>query len=165
MPLRIFHRNVYLLILVLTLLVCLGVGTSYGNANALAQKVYTKHRTVFERNDVQAALPAMLKQLGTPAVQKLLTPASIPLVVKNPDLLKPAVPDASPEFITSMKEDAALQKLLQDADFQKLLQNPGAIDVLVTLIRGGDAPTLTLDSVRIQAFTSALVLGRCGRLN
>ena len=158
MSLRIFHRNVYLLILVLTLLVCLGVGTSYGNANALAEKVYTKHRTVFERDDVQDALPAILEQLGTPAVQKLLTPVSIPLVVKNPDLLKPAVPDASPEFIASMKEEAELQKLLQDADFQKLMQNPAAIDVLVTLIRGADGPPLTLDGVRIQAFTSALEL-------
>ena len=158
MYLRIFHRNVYLLLLVLTLLVCFGVGTSDGNANALAQKVYTKHRTVLARADVQAALPAMLEQLGTLAVQKLLTPASILLAVENPELLKPVVPDASPEFIAAMKEDAGLQKLLQDADFQELLQTPAAIDVLVTLIRGADGPTLTLDGVRIQAFTSALEL-------
>ena len=156
MPLRIFHRNVYLLLLVLTLLVCFGVGTSYGNANALAEKVYIKHRPVFERDDVQSALPAMLEQLGTLAVQQLLTPASILLVVENPELLKPVVPDTSPEFIAAMKEDAGLQKLLQDTDFQELLQTPAAIDVLVTLIRrGADGPT---DSVRIQAFASTLAL-------
>ena len=154
MPLRIFHRNVYLLLLVLTLLVCFGVGTSY--ANALAQKVYTKHRPVLARDDVQAALPTMLEQLGTLAVQQLLTPASILLAVENPELLKPVVPDTSPEFIAAMKEDAALQKLLQDADFQELLQTPAAIDALVTLIReGGDGLT---DGVSIQAFTSVLEL-------
>ena len=134
MSLRIFHRNVYLLVLVLTLLVCFGVGTSYGNV--LAEKVYIKHRPVFARADVQAALPGILLKLGTPIVQKLLTPASIPLVANNPELLKPVVPGASPEFITAMKEDAALQKLLQDADFQKLMQNPIAINRLVALMTG-----------------------------
>lgn len=114
--------------------------TAYSQEASLAEKVFEKHQTLLLREDIQVLLPTILEEIKKPENQKLLMPATINLVVDNPDLLKQFVPDIDDEFITLLKEDEEIQTFLRDADVQALLQNPAAIDELAALIEISQLP-------------------------
>ena len=104
---------------------------------SLAEQVFEKYRALFQREDIQALLPPFLVRLKDPEIQPLLNPATIGLIVDNPDLLIQFVPDIDPAFVTLLKEDAELQALLSDPLVHALLQDPAAIDELLGLLGAG----------------------------
>ena len=108
------------------------------NANAqtpsLAEKVYEKYQTFFQREDIKELLPIVLVEIKKPDNQKLLTPETIELILDMPDLLKTFVPDIDDEFITLLKEDQEIQTFLRDSDVQTLLQDTVAIEELEALL-------------------------------
>ncbi len=108
------------------------------NANAqtpsLAEKVYEKYQTFFQREDIKELLPIVLVEIKKPDNQKLLTPETIELILDMPDLLKTFVPDIDDEFITLLKEDQEIQTFLRDPDVQTLLQDTVAIEELEALL-------------------------------
>ena len=114
--------------------------TVFGQEASLAEQVATKYSETLQREDIQAVLPAVLEGLKDPEIQPLLNPATIGLVVDNPDLLTQFVPDIDPAFVTLLKEDAELQALLTDPQVQELLQDPAAIDELGVLLNVGAEP-------------------------
>lgn len=101
---------------------------------SLARQVYEKHKDFFQRKDIRELLPGVLAGLKSPDIQDLLIPATIELVVEDPDLLKRFVPEIDDEFITLLKEDAEVKVVISDPDVQLLLQDPAAIDELATLL-------------------------------
>ena len=101
---------------------------------SLAEQVFEKYGELLQREDIQAVLPQVLEGLKDPEIQPLLNPATIGLVVDNPDLLIQFVPDIDPAFVTLLKEDAELQALLSDPLVHALLQDPAAIDELAGLL-------------------------------
>ena len=114
--------------------------TVFGQEVSLAQQVHEKYSELLQREDIQAVLPDVLEGLKDPAIQPLLNPATIGLVVANPDLLIQFVPDIDPQFVTLLKEDADLQALLSDPIVHELLQDPAAIDELAGLLNVGAEP-------------------------
>lgn len=120
--------------------------------SSLAEKVFEKYQTFLLREDIQDLLPTILEEIIKPENQELLSPATINLVVDNPDLLKTFVPDIEDEFITLLKEDEEIQTFLRDADVQALLQNPEAINELAALIELSQLPLLERIFGRYQEF-------------
>ena len=108
-----------------------------GQEVSLASRVFDKHNTTLQREDIRSVLPAVLEGLKDPDTQPLLNPETINLVVANPNLLRRFVPDIDPKFVTLLKRDAALRAVLRDPLVQKLLQEPAAIDELAGLLRIG----------------------------
>ncbi len=104
------------------------------NQLSLAKQVYEKHKDFFQRKDIREVLPDVLAGLKDPDIQALLVPATINLVVEDPDLLKRFVPNIDDEFITLLKEDAEVKAVISDPDVQLLLQDPAAIDELAALL-------------------------------
>ena len=100
---------------------------------SLAEQVFEKHSRILQRQDVKEVLPDVLISLKEPDIQALLNPATIELVLADPDLLKKTVPTISDKFITLMKTDAEIKTLLSDAQVQTLLRTPAAIDELARL--------------------------------
>ena len=111
---------------------------------ALAKQVFDKHGKILRRKDVKEVLPNVLTTLKEPDIQALLNPATINLVIADPDILKTMVPTISDKFITLMKTDAAIKALLSDAQVQTLLQMPAAIDELAKLLGISVAPPSTV---------------------
>ena len=111
---------------------------------ALAKQVFDKHGKILRRRDVKEVLPNVLTTLKEPDIQALLNPATINLVIADPDILKTMVPTISDKFITLMKTDAAIKALLSDAQVQTLLQMPAAIDELSKLLGISVAPPSTV---------------------
>ena len=105
-----------------------------GNQNSLAQRVFNKHSGTLQHPDIRAILPAVLAGLKDPETQYLLTPATVNLVVANPDLLPRFIPDIEPKFVSLLKKDAPLKAMLRDPLMQRLLQDPVAIDELAGLL-------------------------------
>ncbi len=101
---------------------------------SLAERVFEKYRTFFQREDIKELLPTALNVLKQPDAQKIINPTTIDIVVKNPDLLKEYVPDIDDDFITLLKEDQEIQDFLRDTDIQTLLQDVAAIEELETLL-------------------------------
>ncbi len=101
---------------------------------SLAEKVFEKYRTFFQREDIKELLPAALDVLKQPDPQKIINPTTIDIIVKNPDLLKEYIPDIDDDFITLLKEDQEIQDFLRDTDVQTLLQDVAAIEELETLL-------------------------------
>ena len=100
----------------------------------LAEKVFEKYRTFFQREDIQEILPTVLEEIKRPDSQRILTPQAIDTVVESPDLLKEFITDIDDKFITLLKEDQEVMAFLGDTDVQTLLQDVAAIDELTTLI-------------------------------
>ena len=110
----------------------------------LAKQVFQKHGKILRRRDVKEVLPNVLTALKEPDIQALLNPATMNLVIADPDLLKKLVPTISDKFITLMKTDAEIKTLLSDAQLQTLLQTPTAIDELAKLLGISVAPPPTV---------------------
>ena len=115
--------------------------TVFGQEASLAEQVAAKYSETLQREDIQAVLPDVLEGLKDPNIQPLLNPATINLVVDNPDLLVQFVPTINPQFVTLLKEDAELQALLSDPLVHELLQDPAAIDELAGLLNVGAPET------------------------
>ena len=109
-------------------------GDQPSQGTSLAEQVFEKHGKILRRQDVKEVLPDVLTALKEPDTQVLLNPATIELVLADPDLLKKTVPTISDKFITLMKTDAEIKTLLSDAQVQTLLQTPAAIDELARLL-------------------------------
>ena len=73
--------------------------TVFGQEDSLAVQVRDKYLDTLQREDIQAVLPQVLEGLKDPSIQPLLNPATIGLVVDNPDLLTQFVPDIDPRFV------------------------------------------------------------------
>ena len=101
---------------------------------SLAEQVFEKYQTFFQREDIKELLPLVLVEIKKPENQKLLTPETIELILDRPDLLKTFVPDIDDKFITLLKEDQEIQTFLRDPDIQTLLQDTVAIDELEALL-------------------------------
>ena len=101
---------------------------------SIAEKVFEKYRTFFQREDIKEILPTALDVLKQPEPQKLINPETIDLIVRNPDLLKTYVDSIDDDFITLLKEDQEIQDFLRDTDVQTLLQDVAAIEELETLL-------------------------------
>ncbi len=116
--------------------------TVLGQEASLAQQVFDKHSETLQRADIQAVLPQVLEGLKSDQIQGILgaNPALIGTVVAAPDLLLNFAPDTPPEFITLLKEDAALQAMLNDPVVQSLLADVEAIDELAGLLGVGAEP-------------------------
>ena len=117
-------------------------GTVFGQDDdpSLAQQVFDKYSETLNREDIKAVLPAVLEGLKDPAIQRLLSAATIGLVVDSPDLLVTFVPTIDPEFVQLLKEDQALKDLLSDPLVHSLLQDSAAIDELAGLLGVGGTP-------------------------
>ncbi len=102
---------------------------------SLAEKVFEKYQTFLQRDDIKALFPVVLVEIKRPENQKYLIPATINLVVDNPEFIKTLIPDIDDEFITLLKEDEEIQTFLRDPDVQSLLQDLDAIDELTELLR------------------------------
>ena len=111
------------------------VSDSQEQTPSLAEKVFEKYQTFLQREDIKALLPLVLVEIKKPQNQQFLTPATINLVVENPDVLATIAPDIDDEFITLLKEDEEIQTFLKDPDVQSLLQDIDAIDELTELLR------------------------------
>ncbi|MCG9128388.1 hypothetical protein JT359_12375 [Candidatus Poribacteria bacterium] len=101
---------------------------------SLAEKVHNRYVDFFEREDILLILPGVLGEIKKPKNQQLLQPATIKLVIDDPDLLKKILDDIDDEFITLIKEDTELRTVLSDPDVQLLLQSPDAIDELAVIL-------------------------------
>ena len=101
---------------------------------SLALRVFKKYSKTLQRKDIQAVLPSAFQSLKAPKTQRLLSPATINLVVSNPNLLKQFVPNIDPKFIRLLKRNAKLKSMLRDPLMQRLLQKPAAIDALAKLL-------------------------------
>ncbi|MDD9974244.1 MAG: leucine-rich repeat domain-containing protein [Candidatus Poribacteria bacterium] len=115
------------------------------DATSLAKQVFEKHSRILRRQDVKEVLSNVLTALKDPDIQPLLIPATINLVIADPDFLKKTVPTIPDEFITLLKTDAEIKTLLSDPQVQKLLQMPAAIDELAKLLGISVAPPSTPD--------------------
>ena len=122
-------------------------GEDPSQEGSLAEQVLQKHGKTLRRPDVKEVLPDVLISLKEPDIQALLNPATINLVIKDPDLLKTMVPTISDKFIALMKTDAAIKALLSDPQVQTLLQTPAAIDELAKLLGISVAPPPTAGGV------------------
>ncbi len=109
---------------------------------SLAERIFERYRPFFQRPDIRQLLPTILIELKVPENQELLNPTTIKLVVDNPDALKIVLPQIDDEFITLLKEDAEVRKVLSDADVHVLLQTPAAIDELAVLLSLAPAPII-----------------------
>ncbi len=129
---RIFSKSLYVLFIICVCLVC----TSRISAQvpSLADQVFQKYQTLFQREDIQELLPDALTILKAPDIHPLLQPAAIKLVAANPDILKIIVPEIDDKFIILLKEDAGVNALINDPDVQLLLQNVDEIDRLAALL-------------------------------
>ncbi|RKU28714.1 hypothetical protein C6497_08110 [Candidatus Poribacteria bacterium] len=101
---------------------------------SLAERIYDRYVDFFEREDILLILPEVLGEIKKPKNQERLPPATIKLVIEDPDLLKTILVHIDEEFITLMKEDVELKTVLSDPDVQLLLQNPDAIDELAVIL-------------------------------
>ena len=111
---------------------------------SLATKVFNKHSKTLAREDIQGVLPSVFESLKDSKTQRFLNPATINLVVSNPNLLKRFVPDIDPKFVRMLKRDAKLRSMLRDPLVQALLQKPAAIDMLAELLGiGAPVPKVT----------------------
>ena len=122
-----------------------GTGEEPLQADLLAKQVFQKHGKILRRPDVKEVLPNVLTTLKEPDIQGLLIPATIDLVIADPDLLKTMVPTISDKFITLMKTDAEIKTLLSDPHVQTLLQTPAAIDELAKLLGLKETPPPTVN--------------------
>ena len=104
------------------------------NSLSLAEKIHNRYADFFEREDILLILPEVLGEIKKPKNQELLQPATIKLIVDDPDLLKKIIVDIDKEFIRLIKEDVELRTVLSDPDVQLLLQNPDAIDDLAVIL-------------------------------
>ena len=101
---------------------------------SLAERINNRYVDFFNREDILQILPSVLGEIKKPKNQELLLPATIKLIVEDPDLLKEIVVNIDEDFITLIKEDAELKSVLSDPDVQLLLQNPEAIDELAVIL-------------------------------
>ena len=109
-----------------------------GQEASLASRVFDKHNTTLQREDIQAVLPSVLEGLKDPKTQPLLNPSTINIVVSNPNFLRQFIPDIDPKFVTMLKTNAKLRAMLMDPLVQELLQEPAAIDELSGLLSIGE---------------------------
>ena len=115
----------------------LSVSNTSAQELSLAEKVYEKYQSFFQREDIQEILPTFLEVIKKPESQQIINPTTIDLIVRNPDLLREYFDNIDEKFITLLKEDQAVQAFLKDTDVQTLLQDVAAIDELTTLIYEG----------------------------
>ena len=101
---------------------------------SLAEKVHKRYLDLFMREDIQEQIPNLFVELKKPEIQSLLNPATIKLVIDDPDILKALLPDIDDEFIRLLKEDTEIIAFINDPDVQLLLQDPQAIDELAILL-------------------------------
>ena len=101
---------------------------------SLAQRVFERYNTFFQREDIKELLPTVLDEIKKPKSQEILTTNTIKIVVDNPHLLKGYIPTIDDEFITLLEEDQEIQTFLRDTDVQTLLQDVAAIEELETLL-------------------------------
>lgn len=113
---------------------------------SLAEKIHERYLVLFMRKDVQEQLPNLLIELKKPEIQKLLNPATIQLVIDDPDILKTLLPGIQDEFIRLLKEDTEIISFVNDPNVQLLLQDPKAIDELARLL---DVPIPVIVTVKI----------------
>lgn len=111
----------------------------FGQEEALAQKVFDKHKELLLREDIQDVFPDVLTALKDPDIQPLLTADTLRLFVTNPDALDVIFPTPDDDFIMLLKEDAAVKAFFRDADVQALLMTPTAIEELIALMREGES--------------------------
>ena len=102
---------------------------------SLADRVFQKYQTLFQREDIRKLLPDVLTTLKAPDIQSALQPATIKLIATNPDLLKIIVPEIDDKFLTLLKEDPDVNALIKDPDVHLLLQNTTEIDRLAELLK------------------------------
>ena len=115
--------------------ICFIITTNtHAQAPSLAEQVFEKYQTFFQREDIKELLPVVLAEIKKLENQKLLTPQTIELILDMPDLLKTFVPDIDDEFISLLKEDQEIQTFLKDPDVQTLLQDTEAIEELEALL-------------------------------
>ena len=101
---------------------------------SLAEKIHGRYLELLMRKYIQEQLPILLIELKKPEIQKLLNPATIQLVIDDPDILKTLLPEIQDEFIRLLKEDVEIMAFINDTDVQLLLQDPEAIDELAMLL-------------------------------
>ncbi len=135
----IHTKNLLIFLCYLTLVCILSMSCPFvvdtsAQEPSLAEKVFEKYRTFFQREDIKTLLPTALDVLKQPEPQKIINPTTIDIIVKNPDLLKEYIPDIDDDFITLLKEDQEIQDFLRDTDVQTLLQDVTAIEELETLL-------------------------------
>ena len=135
----ITKRNLLQFIFLLSLVFVLSISCPFvvdtsAQEPSLAEKVFEKYRTFFQREDIKEILPTALDVLKQPEPQKIINPETIDLIVRNPDLLKTYVDSIDDDFITLLKEDQEIQDFLRDTDVQTLLQDVAAIEELETLL-------------------------------
>ena len=109
-----------------------------GQEKTLAQKVFEKYNLTLQQPDIQKFMPTVLEALKDPAVQSLLNPTTIGLLISTPDLLRQLIPDIEEDFVTLLKENTDLRTMLRDPEVQAVLQDPDAIAEFTALI-GGEA--------------------------
>ena len=131
------HIYIKRLFAIFMLGVCLTSTKISGQELSLAEQIFQEYQELLQREDIQAVLPDVLSALKKPKNQPLITPATINAVLDDPDILKTLIPDVSEAFITLLKEDVDIQRLLSDPDVQMLLQDPEAIDELASLLEIG----------------------------
>lgn len=127
----------YFIIVFILSISCLFADVSSVQEPSLAEKVYEKYQSFFQREDIQEILPSVLDVLKKPDSQKIINPTTLDIVVDNPDLLKEYFSDIDDKFISLLKEDQEVQAFLRDTDVQTLLQDIAAIEELATLILAG----------------------------
>ncbi len=112
----------------------LSVSNTSAQDLSLAEKVFEKYRSFFQREDIQEILPTVLEEIKKPENRRFISPTTIDQIVDSPDQLKLYIPTIDDEFITLLKEDQEVQTFLRDTDVQTLLQDVAVIDELTTLI-------------------------------
>ena len=132
-------RNLLLFLFHLTLVFILSIScpflvNSSAQQPSLAENVFDKYQSFFQREDIKELLPTVLDALKKPESQQILNPRTINAVVDNPDLLKEYFQSIDDDFMTLLKEDQKVQDFLRDADVQSLLQDVAAIEELETLL-------------------------------
>ncbi len=115
---------------------------------SLAKKVFEKYQATLAREDVQLVLPDVLDALSDPAT--LESPviaqlggfdAAVDTLLASPGLITVVVPDAGPEVIALLGEEA-IQTMFKDPDVRTLLQDAEAVKELAALLA---APTDPVD--------------------
>ena len=101
---------------------------------SLAERVFEKYKDFFQREDIKNQLPDVLAIIKRPDIQVLLVPATIQLVVDDPDILKKLLPEIEDVFITLLKEDAEVNAFIKDPDVHLILQDTAAIEELAALL-------------------------------
>ena len=105
----------------------------FGDEDAIAEKVFEKHKATLQRTEIQNALNVFKAS----DVHTRLTSENMSRVGADPEVLRTLVPDVDDSFIALLKADAEVQALFNDAEFQALLQEPEALEELIGLSNAG----------------------------